>query len=270
MSQRTVAAYGFRFSGLQSDHWLSVSTASHWPRVSCCSDGRADAPELVLDADALELRMRADIPHSELVHPLLGRIASHLLQARGGDGLHAGAVAGVTGAWAVVGSKMAGKSTLLAALSRAGTPIVTDDVLVFSDRVAMAGPRCIDLRPDAQHMGLGVAVRPGDPRHRIALPPIAAEHLLAGVIHLEWSDEDAAIEALDHREAISRLLAVRQEKGYPRDPQSLLGLAALPTVVLRRPRSMSGLDASVAMMLGLLGQATDVPDQYSPRRSARV
>jgi len=247
-----IAAYGFRFCGLTSGRWLGVTGAAHWPQVSCKLDSSADAPELALDIDALELRLRADTSHSELVHPRLGRAASHLALACGADGMHAGAVAGDGGAWAVIGPKMAGKSTLLAALSHAGTPIITDDVLVFSGDMAMAGPRCIDLRPDATHWGLGVAVRPTDPRHRISLRPISAEHRLTGVIHLEWSDGGSAIERLHHREALRRLLTLRREKGYPRDPRKLMDLAALPAVRLRRPRSANGLDASTALVQDLL------------------
>jgi hypothetical protein len=268
MSQTTVAAYGFRFRGLETGRWLGVTGAAHWPLISCRSAGRADGPELELHLDGFELRIRADIAHSELVHPLLGRAASHLALAGGADGMHAGAVAGPDGAWAVIGRKMAGKSTLLAALSRAGTPIVTDDVLVFARGVAMAGPRCIDLRPDVRRLGLGVAVRPEDPRHRISLPPIAAEHPLAGVIHLEWSDVDPTIERLDPREAVRRLLTVQSEKGYPRDPRSLLNLAALPTLVLRRPRSMSGLDRAVALIQDAIGEEAGLLDERPRRLSA--
>ena len=162
---------------------------------------------------------------------------------------------GSAGAWALIGPKMAGKSTLLAALSIAGTSVITDDVLVFARGMAMAGPRCIDLRPDAQHLGIGVAVRPADPRHRLALPPIAAEHPLAGVIHLEWSDGDSAIEPLDHRDAIRRLLGLRADKGWPRNPARLLDLAALPSLHLRRPKSSSGLKASIELVQRLLSNS---------------
>lgn len=249
------AAYGFRLSGLETAEWLGVTGASHWPEFSYQRDSRPEAPELSLDADARELRVCSDVLHSDLVHPLLGRVASHLALAQDDDGIHAGAVAGTAGAWAVVGPKGAGKSTLLASLARAGVPIVTDDVLVLRHGAAMAGPRCIDLRPDAKGFGLGVAVRPSDPRNRIALPPIAAEHRLAGVIHVEWSSADSRIEPLDHREAIRRLLVLRSDKGYPRRPQVLLDLAMLPTVVLKRPRSMDKLDAAVAQVERLLSES---------------
>jgi hypothetical protein len=248
-------AYGVRLSGLPAETWLGVSGASHWPQLSCETDTRSEAPELALDIDALKLRVRGDIAHSEFVHPLLGRVASQVALARGGDAMHAGAVAGTTGAWAVIGPKGAGKSTLLASLNEIGVPIVTDDVLVFRDRAVMAGPRCIDLRPDAPRRGLGVAVRPTDPRSRIALPPIAAEHDLAGVIHLEWSSDETAVQPLDHREAIKRLLTLRSDKGYPRDPQALLDLATLPTLLLKRPRSLDRMDAAVAQVERLLSES---------------
>jgi hypothetical protein len=258
-------AYGFRLSGVQ-DEWLALEDGSDWPEFSVTRERRLDAPELTLDLDAQELRVRSDIPHSELVHPLLGRVGAQLSLTRKGDAMHAGAVAGRAGAWVVVGPKHAGKSTLLAGLSGAGIPIVTDDVLVFRAGAALAGPRCIDLRPDMKRFGWGASVRPGDPRNRITLPPIAAEHPLAGVIHLEWSPTRTAVEPIHHREALKRLLPVRSEKGWPRDPGALLELAALPTFRLTRPRSISGLHASVAVVRSLLldGAARHAPGVAPP------
>jgi hypothetical protein len=265
----TPGAYGLRLSGLPTAEWLGVTGAAHWPEIACSRDGRADAPELALAIKSLELRVRADVSHSELVHPLLGRVASHVALARGADGMHAGAVASSTGAWAVIGPKGAGKSTLLAALAGAGIPIVTDDVLIFRAGQAMAGPRCIDLRPDVARFGQGVAVRPSDLRHRMALPPIVAEHQLVGLIYLEWSHADTTtIDSLDHREAVRRLLSLRSEKGYPRDPGNLLDLAALPTLLLRRPRSFDALDDCIAQIRRLLCGSRAGGDR--PRRDHRA
>lgn len=163
--------------------------------------------------------------------------------------MHAGAVAGRAGAWAVVGPKRAGKSTLLAGLAQAGMEIVTDDVLVVRSGRALAGPRCIDLRPGINRFGLGVAVRPTDPRNRISLPPIAAEHALAGLVHLEWSDGAVSMQPLTHRDALRRLLALQDEGGlHPAGPRTLLDFVALPALCLRRPRALGGLNASVALM----------------------
>jgi hypothetical protein len=251
MSGVAPAAYGLRLAGLQSARWLAVTGADRWPEVSIDRDvGIAGEP--ALDVDALVLRLRADADHRELVHPLLGRIGSQLALARGGDAMHAGAVSGAAGAWGIIGAKGAGKSTLLAALAAAGTPVVTDDVLVFANGTAMAGPRCIDLRPEADRFGSAVDVRPNDPRRRVSLPRIEAEHRLAGFIHLEWSDAEPGLEPLDHRAALERLLVLRSEKGYPVDPRKLLDLAALPTRLLRRPRSWDGVDATVALVQRLL------------------
>ena len=258
-------AYGLRLAGLEADTWLGVRGASHWPELSCQRDSRADAAELALDQDALKLCVRADIAHGDLVHPLLGRVAAQIALARGADAMHAGAVGGKAGAWAIIGAKGAGKSTLLASLDEIGIPIVTDDVLMFAGSTVMAGPRCIDLRPDAQRFGLGMAVRPTDPRNRIALAPIAAEHQLAGVIHLEWSSAETTLEPLDHREAIRRLLILRSDKGYPRSPHAPLDLGQLPTMLLKRPRSMRGLDSSAAHLERLLLQSGA---DRGPRRAA--
>ena len=89
MTVSVAAAYGFRLSGLETAEWLGVTGASHWPELSCRRDSRPDAPELSLDLHPLELRVRADIPHSELVHPLLGRVASHIALVHAVDGMHA-------------------------------------------------------------------------------------------------------------------------------------------------------------------------------------
>jgi hypothetical protein len=72
------------------------------------------------------------------------------------------------------------------------------------------------------------------------------------LIYLEWSDAETTFERLDPREAIKRLLILRGDHGYPRDPRVLLDLAELPTLLLRRPKSRSGLDAAVAEIGGLL------------------
>jgi hypothetical protein len=254
----TVAgAYGFRLSGLNTAERLAVTGASHWPQLSYTTDNRPDAAEVSLDVNSLELRVRADVSRSELVHPLLGRVGAQLALASRGDAMHAGAVTGDGRAWIVIGPKGAGKSTLLVGLAHAGVPVVTDDVVVLRDGLVTAGPRCIDLRPDAKGFGLGVAVRPSDPRNRIALPPIAAEHPLAGVIYLEWSPVETAFEPLDPGETIKRLLVLRSEKGYPRDPRMLLDLAGLPSLLLKRPRSRSGFDASVELMRVLLKDSAD-------------
>lgn len=251
-AEDAVAAHGLRLTGLPDRRWLSLTGALEWPTVCVQTDPSASGEEVALDVEDRLLRVASDIAYEELVHPLLGRVGSQLALARGGDAMHAGAVAGRDGAWCLIGSKGQGKSTLLAALATMGIAVITDDVLVFYDGQAMAGPRCVDLRPDADRFGRSTPVRPKDPRRRIALPAIEAQHPLAGIIHLERASRAAALRPIEHREAIERLLALRSEKGYPSDPANILELAALPNFVLHRAASWPALSATAELMAELV------------------
>jgi hypothetical protein len=266
VSAAIAGAYGVRLPELPSGRWLAVTAAGHWPALRWRSEPGAGLPELAPGSPPPTLRVGEDITHEELVHPLLGRIGAQLALRRGHDAMHAGAVVGAGGAWAVIGAKGAGKSTLLAAFARAGSPVVTDDVLVFGQGVAMAGPRCIDLRPDAQWVGPSTNVRPSDPRRRIALAPIAGEHPLAGLIHLDWSENAPAVEGLTRGEAVRRLLAVQNEKGFPARPESVLDLAALPNVRLTRPRSWPALGDAVAVARAVVGAGQPAPPAVARER----
>lgn len=256
MTPTSAAAYGLRLEGLGNDRWLEVFGAAHWPLVAVSIEACGTAAEVALDRETLRLHVRADVPHTELVHPLLGRIGSELALARGDDAMHAGAIVGAEGAWCLIGPKGHGKSTLIAALAAEGIPVLTDDVLVFSDGTAMAGPRCVDLRPGADRYGPSAPVRPDDPRRRITLPPINAEYPTAGVIHLEWAAAELSLRSLGHRAALERMLTLRSEKGFPSDFGKLLDLAALPTHLLRRPTSWSTMPACVHLVAQLIGEGT--------------
>ena len=258
----TVAAYGIRLAGLPSDRWLAVTQVPHWPTLQWHRDPRPGLDTFAVDDDDATLLVGKDVTQEDLVHPLLGRIGAHVALRRGDDAMHAGAIVGASGAWAVIGAKGAGKSTLLAALAHKGLPVVTDDVLVFGQGVAKAGPRCIDLRPDAALFGPGADVRPTDPRRRIALGPIAGEHRLVGLIHLDWCEGTPTVEDLSRAEAITRLVVVQNEKGFPARPESLLDLAVLANVRLCRPRSWDGLDETVALVRAVIGDAAACRNQH--------
>lgn len=83
---------------------------------------------------------------------LLGQVLSFALVRRGIEPLHATAVVVDGGAVAFLGDCGTGKSTLGAALLRAGCPILTDDVFVVTERrgrfVAWDGPPRIKLFPE--------------------------------------------------------------------------------------------------------------------------
>ncbi len=254
------AAYGLRFDGTPSTPWLAVEGADDWPCVSVELSGEEDP---ALDLDAMSVRFPARIEHGELIHPMIARLAVRVGMERGLDALHAGAIVGESGAWAIAGAKEAGKSTLLAACAEAGIDVLTDDTLVMAGDRCLAGPRCIDLRePAARHLGATHAVRPQTPRRRVTLAPTAAEQPLAGVVHLAWGDE-LALEPIEASEAVRRLLALQHETTFPREALRILELAALPNLELRRPRDLEGLPDAVE----LLGAAM-MPRRWAPATSS--
>jgi hypothetical protein len=248
VSTVTAPAYGLRWTGLESDRWLAISGADDWQEMTLAYGDGTDPEGLTVDEEKMEARLGRRLGHDEVVHPLLGRIGSYVAFLRGGDAMHAGAVLGAAGVYAIVANSGGGKSTLLAGLARLGLPIVADDALVLVNGLVQAGPRSVDLRGHTERFGATTPVRPGDPRRRLELPPIAAEHPLAGVVHLEWGDCDPEVAALHHRDALAALVAARAGKGWPARGATVLDLAGLPTYVLRRRHSFDDFDAAIEML----------------------
>ena len=94
--------------------------------------------------------------------PLLGSVMAALLEQRGLFALHAGALVFENGAAAFLGDKGQGKSTLNAGLSRAGFPLLNDDVTALQMPGNAKGAPCalpgfsqIKLRPDAVRAATG-------------------------------------------------------------------------------------------------------------------
>ena len=251
----TDAAFGFRVAGGPEGGWLGLEGADRWPLLTVSFDRSVSAQDQALvDRSRLRVRVCADLPGDALVHPLLGRMLPHLAEGRGIDAFHGGALVVDGAAWAVVGGREAGKSSLLAQCHRDGAGVVTDDIVVLERLRCLSGPRCIDLRAEpARRLGPGVPVR-GGAKQRIRLPPIVAEVDLAGVIHLAWGPavELAAVAPSDR---VRRLLALHAEDGWPRDAALILDVAALPTFELRRPRRLDSLGPSAAFLLERLGAA---------------
>lgn len=193
----------------------------------------------------------------EIVHPRLGMLGAIYAQwLPGRMAFHAGAFISGERAWAVVGERHEGKSTLMAALALAGLPVIGDDTLVLDGIRCLSGVRCVDLRPDAAaHLAIRdglVTVRRGA-RERLVLDVPPREAPLAGWIFLKWGDE-LAIRALPTPERIARL-AKRQ--GWHRrgvtDPARLLDIAALPAWELSRPRDWTLLPRVLEQVRELAG-----------------
>lgn len=267
------AAYGFRFDGIAVDGALAAAGAADWPlarvRTGPVSDRseplgvRADSallamPEGAIAVDRSERSALIETPRplepEEVVHPYLWPIATVLARWAGRETFHAGAIVVDGDAWAVLGDRGQGKSSLLAWLAlRAGLEVLTDDLLVAHGQHVYAGPRCLDLRPAAAaHMEIdGRPVR-CTRRRRLSLPPIAGRVPLRGWIFLDWGP-DVAVDRLGPSELLPRLRAFRRAPEMGVDGVEWLGLVGLPAVVLRRPRRWALMDEAAGRLLDVIG-----------------
>lgn len=188
-----------------------------------------------------------ELEDEELVHPYLALAASSICVAEGMECHHAGAFVVNGGAWAVVGDREAGKSTLMAALSLRGVPVLTDELVVVSDGLVQVAPRLVDLRqPSAEHLGVGdslPSVRPGG-RWRLPLAPTSPAPL-AGWVHLAWG-EAIELRPLGLVERVGRVAALGVNR-----PADTLGLVSLPAYELVRPRTLASLEGTLDLLCGI-------------------
>ena len=252
------AAYGFRIAG-GPDGWLAVDGGDDWPLLTLAPDPTVSLEDQArVDWGRMHADVCAELPPDEVVHPLLGRMLPLLADARGIDALHGGLLLGADGAWAVIGARESGKSSLLAQCHRDGASVLSDDIVVLEGTRCFAGPRCIDLREEpARTLGPGVPVRGGTKR-RIRLPAAPAEAELAGCVWLAWGDE-TALEPLRPSHRLARLVAHRAEQLWPRDPSLVLDLAVLPAFELRREGGLQSLPASARVLMERLGTPSEPP-----------
>jgi hypothetical protein len=201
---------------------------------------------------AADFSFPAGVPaDEESVHPIMASPAAVVNRWHGRDSFHAGAFVSGTGAWAVVGEKGAGKSSMLAWLATRGVPVLGDDVLVLDGDSALAGPRCIDLRSDAAaRMGIGtnlgvVGLRV---RWRVYTAPCPPAVPLRGWIFPAWGDA-IRVRPIPAAQRIPRLLENLALVVPPVNSRSLLELAALPCVEFSRPSDWDGIDAAMEHLL---------------------
>ena len=247
--------------------WKEVAVDRRVGRVPACPDriDQAEARFCLVGGGGLHVQ-RVDrravltspepMSDDELLHPYLAPIGAAFAWWSGHEALHAGAVILGGRAWAIVGEKGAGKSTLLAALALTKHAIVTDDMLVIAEGMALAGPRCVDLRESAaRHLGVGRhTLRPPEPRWRLDLQPVPAASPVAGWIFLSWGD-DSEVTPIAASELLPRLAANRSMHVEPRNPAELLDLATLPAWEVRRPAHWAGLFPVIDLILDLAASA---------------
>ena len=273
MTDATVprGAYGLSFPGLEDADALLPALAA-WPRVRIERRlGRIErrprhhgrqrveiplvaAGRLVLDRRGPTATFTTGSPLSDdqLVHPYLAPVGAYVGGWLGREAFHAGAF--VTGgrAWALLGTREAGKSTTLARLSGGGYPVVTDDILVVDGGCALAGPRCLDLREETvRRLGVAADARCAgrDGRWRFGLADIEPEPPLAGWIFLSWG-AGLTMTSLPPAERLVRL-ARHHTRGASGRRGALLELARLPAWELSRPRDWKLLPDACERMIEL-------------------
>lgn len=171
------------------------------------------------------------------MHPYLAGAAAVAARWAGRESFHAGAVMIGGGAWVVLGNKENGKSTTLAWLALNGHTVLTDDLLVIDRDLALAGPRCIDLRRESsERLGVGepLGIVGQRERWRFMLGGAPAMVPLRGFIALSW-DDSVALERVRGAHRLLALLPGRSVRLPPTRPADLVALEIHAAQGLRAP-----------------------------------
>ena len=271
------SAYGLRFRGLPDVPELASVDPREFSRASVTvSVATTDqpAPALhVLDDQRSVRRLRdgrvlalsrpdstatfhgPPLTDGVLAHPYLGPVATTFNRWSGRESFHAGAFVVDDRAWAVLGPRTAGKSSLLAALAARRLPILSDDIVTTDGQVVFAGPRCIDLREALPAVDAVVVRARDDSRWRMLLPPIPGRVELGGWIYLRWGRE-TSMRPLRAPELVRRLAIGRAGPGLASDPTAFLSLATLPAWDLERARDWNRLEETLDRVISTVSRAT--------------
>jgi hypothetical protein len=268
-------AYGLRLSGVPGMERSLVRAPAAWPEFTVVIEQGSGGGRVTEHVDAASARVRLrtggsiDIDREaavarftvpvmlsadEIVHPFLAPVAAVSAQWFGRESFHGGGIALGGGAWGVIGDRNGGKSSILAALVARGIDIVSDDVLVVDGTMAFAGPRTVDLRPEAAEVlggGENIGKAGTRERWRLRLGPVAATFPLAGWVFIGWGDV-TDIRRLPASETLPRLLQHRGITIPPADPAAFLYLSALPAWEFRRPRTWDAMPAALDRLLDVL------------------
>lgn len=184
------------------------------------------------------------------VHPFLAMAGAIFSRWLDRDAVHAGTIVVDGRAWGLLGAREAGKSSLTAMAHLAGLGVLTDDVLVVADGVALPGPGCIDLRPGAAaHLGVGehIGTIGRRPRYRLAVDDVGPAPL-AGWVLPTWADT-IGVEPVPPAQRLALLLGNLALTRPPRDPGRILDLAMLPFLTLSRPQRWEQAPAALEALL---------------------
>jgi hypothetical protein len=274
-------AYGLHLPALRDAGDLLVQAPAQWTEWQIVlAEGSGSPEEFVEDSRArirsapsgwvdLDRSRRTSTLHlprapdpAEIAQPFLGSTAVVAAYWMGLQSFHAGAFVAHGRAWAILGTKGAGKSSLLAALSLRGLAILADDVLVVDERLqGLAGPRCIDLRHEtSEALGVGetLGVVGTRERWRMGLKPVEPEVPLGGWIHLEWGEPE--IQRVPAQERVQELFANLALRAQSHDPivlSRLMELFALPMLRVRRARDLGRIDETAERLRDHLAKLVD-------------
>jgi hypothetical protein len=282
--------YGLRFRGFpESVATMMGDPQDDDPLVEVSVDRvdrRLDRPadEVVVDADQARLRMEegwmdvdrrpsyrlrfrleADLRAETLVHPYLSFPAAVLNGWLGRVVLHAGAIvcppspgAAAGGppaprAVAVLGAAGSGKSSTMAGAARAGIEVLADDLLVIDGRVAHAGPRAADVRPDIASLfdARPLGVVGARERWRVDLPSCRPAAPLGALALLAWGPTLAATPVRGTARMAALLDAAALARGWMPSvgPMALLDV---PMWQVERPRELAALPEVLSLLEGLV------------------
>jgi hypothetical protein len=269
-------AYGFRLVSPLSDGPLPYLTdvpesapevELTWSQAMSLADAREVGPDRVVltyrrlgsmivtrDPARVWFGVTQPVSPAAMVHPVSTMPLSVFSRWAGRMTLHGGAFVHDGGAWAVCGAQTAGKSSALALLGHRGVPILSDDLVVIDGRDVLAGPRCVDLRPDvaarfpeAESLGR-VGARD---RFRMSTAPAPPRVPLRGIFVLEWGEQDTAeISPLPAAERL-KLLHEQQYSTVFTEPdgRGIMALLDVPMWRFRRPRDWAAAERSTDELL---------------------
>ncbi|MEO8692736.1 MAG: hypothetical protein ABI658_04415 [Acidimicrobiales bacterium] len=273
-SSSNLVTYGLRIDGLAGAGRLLAHSCVDYPVLHVERQlGTAEVEQVVTD-DSADFRLQGDagsvhldratltahfklcrpIDDEATVHPFLAMTAAIVSRWLGRDAFHAGAFVVDDGAWAILGQKGTGKSSMLGYFAINGTTIVTDDVLVLDNGDALAGPSCVDLRPDTSvFLGAGedLGVVGARSRFRVVLPTAPPRTPLRGWVFPTWSDTLELV-PVPVAQRVSLLAANLALTRAPLQPDRFLDFASLPCWELRRPRQFDMLHETAALLLDRL------------------
>lgn len=206
---------------------------------------------------AIDVRACYSPTAATVVHPYLASAARVVAHWTGRSSYYGGSFVLGEAAWALLGKRGTGKTTLLCELARLGFPVLSDDVTVLDGMRALVGPRLLAVRDLTLARGLAQLPERSSVAglHLVRAGSCPTEAPFGGWVLLERGPR-VSLKRLDALELVRRVAP--WVSVCPDTPGLLLEWLALPAWVLELPEpgSVPGRDnvelAAVAVVEALL------------------